>query len=403
MYHYLAYTREKKIVEGTIDSTTEKMAEESLYKAGFESIVSLRKVKPQFTLGSILKRFSRVSEEELVDFTNEMAELIEAGLTLLTSLKLIQSQTSNKMLKDIISEMVYDIQNGKQLHEALSSHRNIFPATYRGIIQASEKSGTLEGGLKQIAADMKRKMETKSRVKRALMQPAIITVLAMGVIFILTNVVLPPLADIFRSFDANMPITASIMIWVADFTKQYTLIIVAILVILIIFALIGSRTPGVKNKIDRYILKIPIIGTALLWYSTANACRTMGTLVKAGIILPETINTVILTISNSHIQDTLRRVRSDIIQGKVMSESVRNVDVFPKLVAEMVSIGEKTGQIEDSLVTLADYYDNKLERRIIKLTTLLEPMLIVGLGLIVGFLAISVIGTLYSLPGAVGF
>lgn len=403
MYHYVALNGQKKLVEGTINGFSEKMVEESLYAAGFSSIISLKLEKPGFTLKSIANKFDSVSDEVLVDFTSELASLIKAGLNLINALKIIQGQISNNMLKEVISLIIYDVQNGKTFHEALNDHPKVFHVTYRGIVEASEKSGTLEQGLNEIVTDMKRKMVTKSKVKNSMMQPVIIGVVAIVVVLILMNVVLPPMLGVFKSLNANLPTNVKILMAVTDFFKANTFSIIAILLIIILTALISYRIPNVKNRYDEFLTKMPVVGRLVVWNNTANIFRTLATLVKAGIILPESISSATLAINNNYLKHTLKKVKADIVQGKLMSESIKNYAVFPKMVSELIAVGEKTGHIEESFSTLSDYYYSKVERKLFQFNALLEPALMLLMGGFVGFLAITIIGTIYSLPGAAGF
>ncbi len=402
MYRYLVYTDAGKIVEGQIDSDSEQTAEDALYKAGFKSIISLRKTKPQLSFENLVKKLSGVSREQLLDFTNELATLIKAGLNLLTTLKLIQKQTSNKALKDIIEGIVTDLKNGRQLHEALGNYPKVFSSTYIGIVKAGEKSGTLEAGLGQIAEDMKRQSATKSKIKRALMEPAIITVLAICVAVVLVVFLLPPILDIFSSFDAQLPATAQILMSLSDFLNAYKLQIAFGLITLVIIIIALLKIKNSRKFIHKYILKMPLVGTTMLWYYSSQICQMLGVLIQAGINIPEAVRIVIQTTPNTHVQDTLFRIRMNIVQGSPLSQSFINSKVFPDTLGEMLAIGESSGQLDEAFLSMSVYFTAKVETRFIKFVTFLEPALILFLGLIVGFLAVSIIGTLYSLPGATG-
>lgn len=395
-FRYQAYNREKKIVRGKLESASLEIAEGMLYRAGFERIIKLQKAGPTIDWRRIFIGQPKVGKQALLDFTNEMALMIESGLSLQASLAYLEQQNSNKAFKGIIGEMASDLKAGVPLHQALEKHPQIFSLLYCSIIQANESSGTLEAGLRQIAREIKEQIDTKARVQQALMQPIIIVIAAFGVVGILTVFVMPKLTAVFSQFGAKLPIAARILVGFTDFVNNYKLELVALVAVVVVAIALLYRSSSGKAALDRQILKLPLVGELVLWQATARVSRSLSNLLRSGILLPDALNIVMRSIGNSHIREALNTVKTALLQGKSFSASLRDDRVFPKLLGEMAAVGETAGTLETALGTVADYFETKVQQRITRLTSLLEPTMIIIIAIGVGFIAIAVISTVYG-------
>jgi type IV pilus assembly protein PilC len=400
IYRYSAYSSDKKIVNGRLESASMEMAEASLYRAGFKRILRLQQTgSDKIDFKKLFFGPPKVGKQPLLDFTNELAILIESGLTLLMGLRQLERQSADPSLRKVVVKLSAELQAGTPFHQALSQHPQVFSETYCSIIEANEKAGTLDAGLRQIAKELKQQIELKSQIQRAITQPAIIIVLALVVVILMSIVVLPPLADIFRQFGANLPLTTRILIGFSDFMKNYKFYILLFIFVFILIVITAMKQPGTKKMLDRFILKVPLFGDIMIWHNTARFTRTMSNLLAAGILLPDTINIMLRTISNTYIRDALAEVRKQLVQGQSLSSAISKNKLFPQLLGEMTAVGESSGELESALGTVADYFESKTEKRVTRLTSLLEPILIVGVGLVVAFMAISMISTIYGLVG----
>jgi len=403
IYRYTAYSSDKKIVNGTLESTSLEMAEASLYRAGFKRILKLQEVKStSFDFRKTLFGPPKVNAQALLDFTNELAILIESGLTLLMGLRQLERQTTNGAMKRVIMQLAADLQGGTPFHKALAQHPQVFSETYCSVIEANEKAGTLDAGLRQIAKELKQQIDLKFQIQKAITQPLIIIALAIGVVILLTIVVLPPLVDVFRQFGAQVPLTTKILIGFSDFINNYKYMILLVISLIIFVLALLFRNPSTKRVFDRIILDVPLAGELIIWHNTARFTRTMSNLLRAGILLPDTISILLRTIGNSYFRDSLVEVRRQLIQGQSLSSAISRNKIFPQLLVEMAAVGETSGELETALSTVADYFETKTEKRINRLTSLLEPALMIGIGLVVGLVAISVISTIYGLVGSFG-
>jgi type IV pilus assembly protein PilC len=401
IFRYKAYTGDKKMIKGTIESSSLKLAEESLYLAGFQRIIDLQQTSSGIDWKKLGFTSGRVSQEALVDFTTELSILTESGLTLLLALRQLEKQSTSGTLKQVIAGLAGDLQGGIPFHQALGMHPQVFSPAYCSVMEANEKAGTLDSGLKQLAKELKSQMAIKSQIQRATTQPLIIVVLAVVVVMLMAVVVLPPLANIFRQFGTDLPITTKILIGLSDFVNANFLTILIVLAFVVVFIVVTIKHPSTKPVIDKFMLDAPLIGQLVIWNNTARFSRTLSNLLGAGILLPDSINIMLRGIGNIYIRNTLSEVRKKLVQGQSLSAVMANNKIFPPLLVEMIGVGEASGNLEFALKTVADYFETKVEKRITRLTSLLEPILILGIGLVVGFIAITMISTIYGLVGSI--
>ncbi len=400
MYRYTAYTADRKIIRGTIESPSLETAEESLYKAGFKRILKLRKASVKLNTQNLFNGSPRVNQEALLDFTTELEVLIGSGLTLLAALRQLEKQSSNAALRIVVSKLASDLQGGMPFHQALSMHPQVFSETYCSVMEASEKAGSLDSGFRQMSRQMKQQIATKSQIQKAVTQPAIVIALAIVVVIVMVVVVLPPLMDIYRQFGTQLPLTTRILIGFSDFVNNNILIILILLALMVVSTVIFFKRPGTKPLIDRWMLWTPIIGQIIRWNITARFSRTLSNLLGAGILLPDSLSIILRSIGNTYYRESLSEVRKQLVQGQSLSATLGKNKLFPPLLIEMIGVGESSGNLEYVLGTVADYFESKVEKRISKLTSLMEPILILGVGIVVGFIAISMISTIYGLVGS---
>lgn len=398
IYKYQAYSKEKKLVEGKIDVATEALAEEALYRAGYQNIISLEEVTPGLGLGKMLdKLVTNIKPREIIDASNQMATLIQAGVTLSSALKMLLTQISNSALKKIFTRLIDEIQSGKSLSQALSLFPQVFSNTYCQIIRASEQAGTLENGFKQGAKYLEKQNAANQKVKRAMVYPIIIMVMAVAVAILLITLALPPLTSLFTSLHADLPWMTTLLINIANFfTSDGLYVLVAIVGIILLFFIV-QRNASVKLMRDKLILRIPIFGKITIERSMGLFCQTASMLLQAGLRLPQVLEVTIQTNRNLVIRNALTKVRERLIQGEGLAQPMSDNKLFPSLVVEIVTVGEKTGAMDTSLSNLADFYEREVDRKIDTLITLIEPAMTIVVGLVVLFLATSLITPMYSI------
>ncbi len=397
MYQFTAYTLDKKIVQGNIDATSENMAEEALYRAGYQRVLSLKETRPHLSLETIFPTFFGVKTQDVIDFSNQLATLIESGVTILTALELLREQAPREAFKKVIAGLVEELQGGDSFSQALSNYPEAFSYTYCQVVKASEQAGNLEVGLRQVASYMEKRSATTSKVKRALVYPVMVLLMAVGVFVLLITVALPPLIGLFDSLGAELPLATTMLISTADFVINYKFYLLWGAFVLVISILVYLRLPAGKLAMDRLKLKMPLIGSINIEHNMCQFCQITSMLLKAGLPLPQVMDVAMQTSGNRIIRQALNDVREKLLQGQGWSKPMAQNELFPKLLVEMVAVGETTGTMDSTLTTLANYYEERVEQRINTLVSMIEPFLTIVIGLVVAFIALSLITPLYSI------
>ena len=399
-YQFRAYTIDKRVVQGTIDAASESTAEEALYQAGYQRVLSLKQMRPGLSLERLLPTLFRIKTQDVIDFSRQLATLIESGITILTTLQLLEEQAFRPVFSKVIAGLVSELRGGSSLSQALSKYPQAFSYTYCQVVKAGEQAGNLEVGLRQIAGYMERQVATRKRIRGALTYPIAVLFMAIGVFVLLITVALPPLVGLFTSLGTELPWMTRSLIAISNFLTNYKFYLLGGVAIVAISIIGYLRLPAGKLTMDRLWLKLPLIGPINVQRNVGHFCRTASMLLKAGLLLPQTMSIVIQTVGNRIIRQTLKEVREKLVQGQGLSQPMAAIDLFPRLMVEMVSVGEKTGNLDSTLATLGDYYEQRVDQRVNTLISMIGPALTAGVGLIVAFIALSIITPLYSILGS---
>ncbi|OGO32507.1 MAG: hypothetical protein A2Z29_06815 [Chloroflexi bacterium RBG_16_56_11] len=396
-YKYKVYTRDKKVVRGTIEVATESLAEGALYQAGYERVLSLIEINPPFNIERLLPTLFGVRHQEIIEFANQLATLIESGINILTALRLLGDQASRKPLKTITNGLIEEVQEGGSFSQGLTHFPQAFPDSFCQVIKASEQTGNLESGLRLAAGYMEKQDTANQKIKRAMIYPVFVLLLAIGVSILLITVAMPPLIDLFKSLGADLPGTTRLLVNVSGFFLDRSLYVVIGVFVVIVLIAASMRLAPVKIARDRYLLKMPLIGIINVERSMQRFCQTASILLKAGLRLPQIMELTIQTNHNLIVRQALGRVRDRLVQGEGLSQPMAENVIFPSLLVEMVVVGEKTGTLDSTLSTLANFYERKVDRRIDLLISMIEPALTLIIGCVVIFIALSLITPLYSI------
>jgi len=293
-----------------------------------------------------------------------------------------------------------DLERGQNLSEALAKHQKVFPALYIDLVRVAELTGNLEATLTELAGYLRRDLNTARRVQAAMIYPAVILVVATGVVIILVFFALPAFVRIFAEFRVELPLSTRILIGIVNFTRQWALVIGAVVVAVaggIILALRTAR--GVYAK-DQLSIKAPILGPIVLSAVLNRFARTLAMVLKAGVPLGQTFEAVIASTGNKVFQRGLTTVKEQMTSGEGFAGPLIRTRLFPPMLTQMVRVGEETGTLDTYLEQAAEFYEEELEYRIRAMTSLIEPVMTVAVGVIVGFIAVSLISAMYGLVGA---
>jgi len=399
-FRYLAYDANGVEKRGTLQVEQEETAERLLYSQGL-TIAKLTKLPSAFNLAKWFPTFFGPKTRDIIVFSNQLANLVESGVPLLAGINLMAEEVGSKPLQKVLYEVMDDIRQGSAISTALARHELVFPPIYYQMIQVGEQTGNLGGVLRQLAIHLEKENTTKSRIRSAMTYPALVLGLAFIVVLILMNFTLPPLLQLYNEFEADLPWPTRFLMNSSEFFLQNRLFILLGLIAIILAGFFYFRTNRGKRQLAHIFLKMPVIGKVNTHGNSARFSRTLSTLLRAGLQLTESMELTGETIQNIVLQEEIDNLKQETIQGRGIAYPLSNSNYFPKMVSQVVRVGEETGSLDSQLLTLAAYYEEEVDRSLDRLTGLLEPGMVIFVGLIVAFVAISIIMPMYSLLGQI--
>lgn len=390
IFSYRATTLDGTIMEGVIEAANEKAAVEILKNTG---IIPLKIAAPR---ESIKKRLSlRSSQGDLLIFTTELSELLHAGLPLDRSLNILSEVSESKEMKNIVQSILKSIREGNAFSDSLAQHPKVFPRLYVNMTRAGEAGGVLDVVLDKLNEFLESTKELKEHIVSAMIYPAILTVAGGASIIILLTYVLPKFSLIFAELGGSLPLSTKVILTFSNGLKSYWwAVALSILAGWIIFKSYIKSDTG-KYKWDAFKLKV--VGEVIQKLETARFCRTLGTLLKSGVPLLQALTNAKDVISNRVIASAIDGVLKGAKEGKGIAVPLSEAHVFPPLALSMIKVGEETGQLDSMLLKVASTYEKGLRVAIKRFVSLFEPVVILGMGLIIGFIVISMLMAIFSM------
>jgi type IV pilus assembly protein PilC len=352
-----------------------------------------RKSKPLFALPA-----GKVKDKDIVVFTRQFATMIDAGLPLVQALEILSKQTVNKTLAKATSEVKTDVEGGSTYADALKKHPRIFSELYVNMVAAGEAGGILDTILNRLAQYIEKAMKLKKKVKGAMIYPSVIISVAIVVITVIMVFVIPTFARMFTQFGGILPLPTRIIIEASNFLGGIGgLILLAIIIGIGISIAQFRRTERGRFITDAMLLKLPVVGILLRKVAIAKFTRTLGTLVGSGVPILESLEITAKTSGNKVVEKSVYEVRKAISEGKTLAEPLAKSKVFPPMVTQMIAVGESTGAIDTMLNKIADFYDEEVDIAVANLTSMIEPILMVFLGVTIGFIVVSMYLPIFKL------
>jgi len=344
----------------------------------------------------------RLSIKKQTFFAKRLSFLIKAGVPVLESLAVIQKQTKSKGEVRVFTRVITDLANGQTLATSLGRFKGVFSNFAVNIIKAGERSGTLTQNLSYLADELKKKELLRKKILGSLLYPIIITLATFGIAALLIVYIFPKILPIFKSLNAKLPITTRILIWLSEVFKNYGFWIFFGLVVLTIASIILiKKVKKMRFAFHGFILRIPLFGIIAKNYNLTNTMRTMGLLLKSGLSLTETLTITAETTENLQYKKALAEISAGVSRGKTISDLIEKFPVlFPEMLTHMIAIGERSGNLSNTLIYLSEYYENEFDELNKNLSSAIEPVLMIMMGVIVGFVAISVITPIYELTNS---
>lgn len=344
----------------------------------------------------------KVNQRAIAIFTRQLATMIDAGLPLVQSLEILSSQQDNKVFKNIIREIREDVEAGSTFAGALKKHPVTFNELYTNLVVAGEEGGILDNILTRLANYIEKAEALKKKVKSALIYPATIVGVAAIVVMILMIFVIPVFETMFKSAGQTLPLPTLIVVTLSKLIKKYVLIFIPAVILLFYLFKKYYRTESGKALVDRLLLKLPIFGPLFQKISVARFSRTLGTLVSSGVPILDGLSIVSKTSGNKTVETAILKARASIREGETIAEPLNRSGIFPPMVIQMISVGESTGALDSMLAKIADFYEEEVDVAVGNLTSLLEPFLMVFLGVVIGGVVISMYLPIFQMASAVG-
>jgi type IV pilus assembly protein PilC len=400
-YSYVAYTKDRKLVKGKL-SAADEVAAASLLGYGGYQVLSLKQVVPFFDTGKLGARFTRVKPTEIVMFSRQLALLLESGTDIVTSLELLQVQTTNHTMKKVIANVVSDIRGGSSLSAALSKHPQAFSQLYHRAVSAGEQGGNLEETLRQMANHIERASVTEKKIRSALRYPIIVFVVAIAVVGLMVTFVLPRFTSLYTAFGAELPTLPRMLIGITGWFSHYGLWLLLGIVAVIGITFVYIRTPAGRTWWHRMLLSMPVFGRINLLNQLSRCCRTMALLFKVGVPLPEIMAVAIYGATNTIVAESLTEVQQELIKGEGLSRPMGRRKLFLPLMVQMVGVGEETGNLDKTLTTVAQAYEAEAEDKTSSAVAMIQPAMTMVIGGMVAFIAIALVQAMYSVYGQFG-
>ena len=387
-------------VKGKVEADNEQVVLAKLHEQQFH-IVSLSEAKASAKVRLSGGKGQKIKLQTLVIFSRQFATMIDAGIPIIKCLDILESQTKEDAMKAVINATRKDVKGGLSLTDAISKHPNAFSKLYINMIRAAEIGGILDTILDRLAGFLEKEMEIRGKIKSAMMYPIIVLNFAGVMVLALFLFVLPRFKEIFLSMNVEMPPVTLALFATGDFLQKFWWLILMLGIgAFFAFKQYDKTTRGHYN-IDKIKLKAPIFGDLSLKLSIARFARTFGTLIASGVPMMRSLEIIGETSGNAVLAESIANARTSIREGAKISQPLAASGLFPAMVTHMIDVGEETGRLSEMLCKVADFYDDEVDAMVKGLTSLIEPMLIVFMGVLVGFIAISVMSPIFKLVSSI--
>jgi type IV pilus assembly protein PilC len=363
--------------------------------------VLVTEASPRATQLSFRFGRKRVKKVHISRFTRQFATMIGAGLPMVQCLEILASQSDSSEFRKIIDQVRDNVQSGTTLSEALSRHKKVYDDLYVNMVEAGEIGGALDTILIRLAHYREKADALARKVKGALVYPAVVVSVATLVTFIMLRFIVPVFAKMFRGVGAELPAPTQIILGVSQFLQDYMWIFVGVFVMGIVAFRYYYKTEAGQLNVDKWLLKIPLIGIVLRKSAVAKFTRTLGTLLSSGVSILDALEITSKTAGNKVIQKAIQRSVVSIAEGDTITAPLKETGVFPPMVTQMIAVGEKTGGLDDMLNKIAEFYEEEVDAAVAALTSLIEPIIIVLMGIVIGFILVSMYLPMFDIIGKI--
>ncbi len=399
-FKYVAKDPAGKTVSGTVEAKDRAVAIDIIRKKDLilvSIIESAAKMNLSFSFGK-----PKVKLDDIVVFSRQLSTMVDAGIPLVGALDILGDQIENRAFGEIIMKVRSDVETGSSLSEAMSKHKTVFSTLFVNMVKAGESSGMLDDILDRLAAYMEKTSALQKKVTSALVYPAVVSGMALGITLLLLLKVIPIFKNIFSGFGAALPTPTLVLLAISDGLQKYFLFVVIVAGVISFLVSKFLKTDKGKLLFDSCLLKMPIFGVLFTKVAISKFTRTLSTLIKSGVPILTSLEIVSKTAGNRAVEVAVDNVSKNVREGENIAEPLAKAKIFPSMVVRMVSVGEQSGELEKMLSKIADFYDEQVDTAVSGLTSLIEPLIIAFLGLVIGTIVICMFLPIFKITSMVG-
>jgi type IV pilus assembly protein PilC len=399
-FNYIATNKDGKTQQGILEAPTRDEAVAMLSRQQLKPVVIKNSGSRNFNLSFA----NKVKSRDLVIFTRQLSTMVSAGVPLARAMTTLQTQATNKYFKTVIESITKDIEGGRPMADAFARFPNVFSEVYINMIRAGEAAGILDKILKRLAEQAEKQASMHKKIVSALTYPMVILCITVVAFFFIMIYLMPKISGIIQNLTPGvpLPIQTRILLGVSHILQHYSYIIIPLIVITVFVLMRYIKTPKGKYQFHAVLLRLPVLSTVIRKIAIARFARTFASLMSAGVSVLESLDVTGAAIGNKVIEGELKAAAIEVKNGKQLSETLAKSKNFPPIIGQMLAVGEETGQIDTILEKVADFYDEEVDATIEGLSSIIEPLLIVVLGSVVGLIAASVMGPIASLNKNIG-
>lgn len=392
-FAYVGVTLDGREVKGTQKASSRSDAEIALYEREMRGL----RVTEKKSLLSYEISGPRIKREEVMHLSRQIAAFLRAGLPILEAVHTIGAESENSSVRRMMNEIEDGLRVGERFSDCLDTYPKVFPPFYRGIVRSAELTGELDTVLARLSSYIERDLEARRKIKSAMIYPLVVCAMSLVTVVVLSVFVLPKFADFFADLDAELPVATRMLMGLTEFLGEWWWAIAAGLAAVVMLAFVVTRFPRGKYARDALLLRVPVLGVTIQYALVERFCRVLASMVGAGVNLTEALAVTTEALRNRVYVRRLGEVTEQMLEGQGIAGPLARTGLFPGTATQMLRVGEDTGSLDTQLEVTAEYYETELDYKIAKLTALFEPLVIIVMGLIVGFVAIALVSAMYGI------
>lgn len=402
LFSYKAKDSGGQLITGTIEAESNAMVVSRLQAMGYFPVSVENQTEKRPGAVAAMRLGRRVKLADLATFNRQLSDLLNSGIPLVKALAVMQNQTANPVLVEVITSIQQDVSGGDSLAAAMSKHPKVFSKLYTAMVKSGEAGGMLDVVLSRLADFAEQEAETRSKILSALAYPAVMVVVGIGAVIVMLTVVMPKILRIYGELNQALPLPTQMLLEANAFLVQYWYFLLGGLAVLALLAYRAFKSPEGRRAIDSLIVRLPVIGGIVVKREIANFARTLGSLLHNGVSILPALEIVHGVLNNRVVADEVATIPQNVTQGEGVAAPLKKSKVFPPVVVNMMAIGEETGRLDDVLFKIARSYEMEVDRAVKTATGLIEPVIILAMGIVVGFIVVSMLLPIFSIDPSAG-